>query len=599
MDKDNINISIEEIDNLITAAGKTLDKPGRKFKFRKGQFEAIRKVIQCYQDGYNNVVIDAPTGTGKSIIAMIVSKVLNKLGKSGYIVTSDLGLQNQYEEDFKYFKTGFGSVRGIDNYKCSLNGEIHSLGLCRSAGIKGKAKAELHCYNTCPYFVARNYAIEADTSLLNYSFHLLQQNYVNRENNGANGKGPFTKRDFIIFDEAHKIDTIVQNHFAPVISMASIELLNDFRKISTEANNDCNYYIPILENLMKEILNEDNTDMYVFYKLKEFFDEYSAFSFHSVIYKEQILKLFQIKGGIKRGIENYKPNYEQNKIIKSIDRHADICCKLEDYINDIEKTTIRNVVRTYGESETGKTITFKNIDESNLIRRTLLFKSKFKVYMSATFGEHRTYSNLIGMYGKTKVIRLDNNFDFKKSPIYVSSKFDMSFKMKENFIIPQIKFIDNLLSYHDNERGIIHTVSYQFTQELLKNIKKNKKRLITYKNSKEKEEALEKFKKTKGAVIIGPSMIEGVDLKDDLSRFQIFMKVPFPSLGDEFIKRKMKLHSDWYNWKTMINIQQGIGRSIRNENDYAVTYCLDKSFVRMFNSSELPKSFKERIIYSN
>lgn len=591
MKQDEINI-----DDYIAAAGKTLDKPGRKFKFRKGQFEAIRKVIQCYQDGYQNVIIDAPTGTGKSIIAMIVSKVLNNLGKSGYIVTSDLGLQNQYEDDFKYFDTGFGSVRGIDNYKCSLNNEIHSLGLCRSAGISGKAKSELHCYKTCPYFVARNYAAEAETSLLNYSFHLLQQNYVNREN--ANGKGPFAKRDFIIFDEAHKIDTIVQNHFAPLVSMASIELLNDFRKISVEANNDCNYYIPILENLMKELLNEDNSDMYVFDKLKEFYDEYSAFSIHSVAYKERVLKIFESRGGIKEGIENYKPSYEQNKIIKSIDRHADICCKLEDYINDINKTTTRNVVRTYGESENGKTLTLKNIDESNLIRRTLLFKSNFKVFMSATFGDHVTYSKLVGIYGKTKVIRLDNNFDFKKSPIYVSSKFDMSYAMKENFIIPQIQYIDNLLSYHENERGIIHTVSYQFTQELLKNIKKNKSRLITYKNSKEKEEALEKFKKTKGAVIIGPSMIEGVDLKDDLSRFQIFMKVPFPSLGDEFIKRKMKLHNDWYNWKTMINIQQGIGRSIRNENDYAVTYCLDKSFVRMFNRSNLTQSFKDRIIYS-
>jgi len=32
--------------------------------------------------------------------------------------------------------------------------------------------------------------------------------------------------------------------------------------------------------------------------------------------------------------------------------------------------------------------------------------------------------------------------------------------------------------------------------------------------------------------------LEGLDLKDDLARFQIVMKMPYPSLGDPLIKRK-------------------------------------------------------------
>ena len=47
------------------------------------------------------------------------------------------------------------------------------------------------------------------------------------------------------------------------------------------------------------------------------------------------------------------------------------------------------------------------------------------------------------------------------------------------------------------------------------------------------------------------------------------------SLGSEFIRKKMKKDYKWYVWKTTINILQGVGRSIRNKDDYAVTYLVD------------------------
>jgi Rad3-related DNA helicase len=51
-------------------------------------------------------------------------------------------------------------------------------------------------------------------------------------------------------------------------------------------------------------------------------------------------------------------------------------------------------------------------------------------------------------------------------------------------------------------------------------------------------------------VIVSSSMVEGVDLKDDLSRFQIIMKIPYPSLASNKIKKRMKTNKDYYNYKT-------------------------------------------------
>ena len=39
-------------------------------------------------------------------------------------------------------------------------------------------------------------------------------------------------------------------------------------------------------------------------------------------------------------------------------------------------------------------------------------------------------------------------------------------------------------------------------------------------------------------ILVSPSLMEGIDLVDDLSRFQIIVKVPYASLGDKHVKKK-------------------------------------------------------------
>lgn len=73
-------------------------------------------------------------------------------------------------------------------------------------------------------------------------------------------------------------------------------------------------------------------------------------------------------------------------------------------------------------------------------------------------------------------------------------------------------------------------------------------------------------------------MTEGIDLKDSSSRFQILVKVPYPDLKDERIKKRKRLDPDFYRFKTANTIIQSIGRSVRSESDYAVTFTLDSRF---------------------
>ena len=105
------------------------------------------------------------------------------------------------------------------------------------------------------------------------------------------------------------------------------------------------------------------------------------------------------------------------------------------------------------------------------------------------------------------------------------------------------------------------------------------------------------FHKEKNMVLMGPSLLEGLDLHEDKSRFQVFAKVPYPNLKDRFVKAKIDVDPTWYNWKSIIAILQGVGRSVRSQDDWAVTYFLDGCLADLIhnNRKAFPVEFKNRL----
>ena len=121
---------------------------------------------------------------------------------------------------------------------------------------------------------------------------------------------------------------------------------------------------------------------------------------------------------------------------------------------------------------------------------------------------------------------------------------------------------------------------------------------FTYpKSAEEREEAFNKHQKTEGSILISPSMTQGYDFKDDLARWQIICKIPFPSLGNPHVCAKKDLDESWYAQQTASTIIQTCGRIIRNEQDYGDTYILDADFKFFYSKWEklFPKWFVSAI----
>jgi Rad3-related DNA helicase len=97
--------------------------------------------------------------------------------------------------------------------------------------------------------------------------------------------------------------------------------------------------------------------------------------------------------------------------------------------------------------------------------------------------------------------------------------------------------------------------------------------------------------------LISPSLHLGVDLKDDYSRFQIIVKVPYPDLTDKRVARKKEMDPNWYTWSTVLRLVQSYGRSVRSAEDHATTYILDASISFLLKKGQelIPKWFTEAI----
>lgn len=588
------------------------NKFGKDFKFRQYQRETITAIVNQYiEDPESTIVIDAPTGTGKSIIAMWSSYILKELGNQGYIVTSDKTLQEQYEYDFSQYNTGWPSIQGIDNYNCEVNGLPFSLGECKMRGYSYAQAERLQCARMCDYLNTRKKAIDSPVTLVNYSFWLIQQNYVNyrmairqMEKEGHHNLindvsserydeilesydnfFPFKKRDFVFFDEAHKVDEIVQQHFSPSLKKFSLfktGALIDFmmqQGVRVPAVSKS-----FIGDLMDEILIEENKE-----KLLIKLAKVKGFLWSILKGRAELNQRAKQKFGVD--VNSSLPKKWQ-WAFSQLDGLKDTHCKIEDYLEIIETTGIESMI--FSQNLHDGEIKLMCLSEAHLIKKHLHKRAGFKVFMSATIGEPKTYMKVMGI-DNAKFIRLSNGFTYEKSPIVFVDRWKMSMQHKHKSLPEAIKMLDKILEKHKGHRGLIHTGSYEFSQ-YIKGHTSHIKRIIEYNKSSEKKDALVKFKNTMNGVIMGPSILEGLDFKDDTCRFQIFFKVPYPSLGDPLTNAKIKHSPGWYDWKTGITIQQGAGRSIRNKEDWAVTYILDACFGNLINKLEyFPNNFKQRI----
>lgn len=573
----------------------------KNFKFRDHQFECIVDIIQTVLDkDESNQIIEAPTGSGKSIIIMISAGVLSDYyDRKSYILCSDLSLWDQYYRFIIENRLNFGYLKGqTGNYQCSLNKNTVRCGECRIAGqywsyLMSKNNNTFPCAKDCVYVKDRKRACLKKVTLMTYQcylYTLMHQEYTDSDNFELSP----SPREIIFCDECHHMPDVVMLQFSPQINHSDIELAYKvydelehlgtvkFNKTATEFNNKLLDIYNKLTNL--ELSNEDNLNL-----VKDYYAEYNIL-WDAVKYQQEEYKRLYKKLKVKQKKSISKTYRDFEAVIIYGDQFRDLIEYLPDS-NYLVKELVDN------------TLNFYNLKQDFLVYKCLLSKSKHRIMTSATVGDAKVFANNIGVdYLENKTCnftRIPSTFDFSKSPITVYGSYKMNWQNKKE-VFPLIQDLTyNICNNHVNDRGLIQTSSYADAISIYNNAPRGiKRRLLIYKNSKEKDVILRLHKQNQDSIVIGPTLNEGLDLPEELCRFIIITKIPYPQLNSEFVKRKMELFKDWYQSATSVKLIQSIGRGVRNNKDWCKTYILDGCFFDLLRKtkSQYPQELLDRIV---
>jgi len=175
--------------NIFGTKGRAIDF-FTQLEYREGQRETIEQIEDAFNQGKKTVILEAPTGSGKSRIAESFARQANDT----HILTPQKILQDQYERDLVGEEIKIMKGRGA--YPClRLKGTCNE-GMCKrkiEVDSEGKQIQE-KCIN-CPYSLALQKAKESSITIHNFdSFYY--QNFT----------GGFDTRKLLIIDECHNIE---------------------------------------------------------------------------------------------------------------------------------------------------------------------------------------------------------------------------------------------------------------------------------------------------------------------------------------------------------------------------------------------------------
>lgn len=551
------------------------------------QQKRVVDAIYANWDKYNYFALSLPTGVGKTFIATSIAAQVEK----AYILTSTLQLQTQYEKSW----TELINLKGRGNYTCNLNTNF----TVDAAPCSAQHDLIRLCQrdSLCSYYNQKNRALNSQSMITNpvYMLYSTHCGFVNDE------ESPWVERDVLIIDEAHNLENHLVQFAESDIDPEQYQKdfgINVDKFVFTGRPEDDYMMVVELQDLLTEKARELAEKIEKEFPQKKFFSDSDIKVWARGMTEkvaERVRKLNAKAYQLDKAIQPLKIFFATHSTPEELSRRW-----------LVSKHSDKNVLKlapVYGdflfEEYFGK------------------LASKF-VFLSATLGTKATFCKELGIpEDECFFIETDSPFPPAHSPVIVMPAIKLS-KVHYDENVKKIGgLVDSILEMHPKQRGIIHCVTYDLQTQIFNRVSaENRKRLLCrdmdtlngkpspgmYPKRYKNNELLEVHETTGsdfGSVLLSPSMMEGVDLHDDLSEFQIIIKLPWANLGDMRIKLKSQLDGDWYTNKMWVSILQSSGRSTRHETDMSITYILDSNFKYFYEQWEhkLPAWFKHRLIF--
>ncbi|MBN2330966.1 MAG: DEAD/DEAH box helicase family protein [Candidatus Aenigmarchaeota archaeon] len=526
------------------------------------QKAAIHAIDEAWERGYRYVFLEAPTGFGKSAVAITLAKQHPK----AFILVSTKVLQDQYSRRRIY---GTVQVKGQSNFGCLLSktstcnaGQCHLGTECKHKpsrstedipvfGVKIAETEKVEFWakeNTrvCRYWKQKCYALGHSYPVMNYSYFLHETTHAK----------DFMKRKLMICDEAHSIEKELMNFISFSISDNDLKLVNC--RIPKE-DIPIKEWVKNLKEWARNMTIESNNT------------EEKA----NRAGKERISNLIE------------KINELNSKIRKC------------EFISEELTKDPENWLIDRKDKDKVSHVTFKPIFVKSWGHKFFDFADLFLLQSATIIDADAIAKSLKLPQEECIFLRAGSEFDPKKRPIYYNPIGRMSMRHIEDTLPKLADEIRLLMTKYPTKKGVIHTHSYRIQDYILQNIQTDRFIANKAEDSKMREGIFQEFiESKKPLILVTPSAYEGMDFKDDICRWQVLCKIPYPDLGDKQIHKRNEIDQSWYQWMTILRLVQTYGRGIRSKTDWCRTYLFDASFDTLYGRSKklFPEWFTEAIV---
>lgn len=519
-------------------------------ELRPHQRDALDEIEDRFKQGARVVLLDAPTGSGKTLIAEVTRRRLHAKGL--YICTTKT-LQDQFLRDFPYARV----LKGRSNYtpQYARGDKAITCDDCTSPTLDEDERC-MWCEwkQDCPYNVAKREALQSKLAVVNTAYFLNEANAPHSS---------FAGRDLVVADECDELERALMG-FAEfralerecdLIGLAVPKKGSRKRTIGLWLTDE---YMPAMWRLAQELRDADPKDTLAQRRRKRLVRTFNDAAFVAE-------ELLDGEGADTRD--------DDEKAGASWIRD-----------NDSGALVMRPVkVDRYGES--------------------LLWRhGKRWLCMSATIISPDEMADSLGIDG-FEVVEVPMTFPVENRPIYAAPvarvvRAEMDVAVERLAIA-----IHNICAMpkYRNHRVLVHTVSYQLTRALKDRLFNLKGReVFAYLKAEDRDWAMRQYTARPNAVLLAPSMDRGYDFRDDLARVVIVAKVPFPYLGDKMVAARMHAPGGqwWYAVQTVRTLVQMTGRGVRSAEDWADTWILDREFtsnVWAKNRALFPKWWRDAV----
>jgi Rad3-related DNA helicase len=495
-------------------------------EYRGAQETALRRIREAFEAGNDVVLVRAPTGSGKSLLARAVAGCAKTPGETdhvesygAYYTTPQVSQLDDVAGDA--LLDDFAIIRGKGNYDCILPGEtetpVTEAPCARETGFDCPVK------HRCPYFSDRAIASNRNIAAMTLAYFMQTA-----------GSDVFGRRDVVVIDEAHGLAEWAEMYATIELSPERVPVWDACQPPEVDGLTDVEGYA------------------------------------------ERLVRVCD------RRAEELRSKAELSRAeVAERDRLSELTRELQWFLEDArdpESPTTWVVDQPDG---AGTALTVKPMDPARYLHHTVWDRGNKFALLSATILDKRAFCAGTGLApDDVALVDVPHTFPLEHRPLYDVTCGKMTYEQRDETLPAVARTLVRLMAHHPDEKGLVHAHSYAIADRLASRLAEMGvgDRVRTH-DSENRDAALASWKREESnAVFVSVKMEEALDLHGDLCRWQVICKAPYPNTRDSRVARRLEDDQwGWYYRTALRTVIQAAGRVVRAPDDYGATYLADSS----------------------